>query len=91
MLVVLSWFSPTVREKPSVILRAIANGGVTFGRLLMVVGVVGIIVAVMNTTDLPSKIGREITEFASIALVLTLILTAVVSLLVGMGMPTLPT
>ena len=90
VLVVLSWFSPTVREKPSVILRAIANGGVTFGRLLMVVGVVGIIVAVMNTTDLPSKIGREITEFASIALVLTLILTAVVSLLVGMGMPTLP-
>lgn len=90
VLVVLSWFSPTVREKPSVILRAIASGGVTFGRLLMVVGVVGIIVAVMNTTDLPSKIGREITEFASIALVLTLILTAVVSLLVGMGMPTLP-
>jgi len=90
VLLALSWFSPTVRKKPSVLLRAIANGGVTFGRLLMVVGVVGIIVAVMNTTDLPSKIGREITEFASVALVLTLVLTAVVSLLVGMGMPTLP-
>ena len=88
--ILLSGFSPTVREKPVVILRAIADGGVTFGRLLMVVGVVGIIVAVMNTTDLPSKLGREIAEFASIALVLTLVIAAVVSLLLGMGMPTLP-
>ncbi len=89
-ILLLSAFSPTVRQQPALLLKAIGQGGVTFGRLLMVVGVVGIIVAVMNTTDLPSKLGREITEFASIALVLTLVLTAVVSLLVGMGMPTLP-
>lgn len=89
-ILLLSAFSPTVRQQPALLLKAIGQGGVTFGRLLMVVGVVGIIVAVMNTTDLPSKLGREITEFASIALVLTLIITAVVSLLVGMGMPTLP-
>jgi len=86
----LSAFSPTVREKPIRLLHAIAAGGITFGRLLMVVGVVGIIVGVMSTTDLPSKIGREIADFASIALVLTLIVTAIVSLLLGMGMPTLP-
>jgi len=90
VVMLLSGFSPNVREKPVVLLRAIADGGVTFGRLLMVVGVVGIIVAVMNTTDLPSKLGREIADFASIALVLTLVIAAVVSLLLGMGMPTLP-
>ena len=87
---VLSVFSPVVRAKPIVLIEAIAQGGVTFGRLLMVVGVVGIIVAVMSTTDLPSKLGREIADFASIALVLTLAIAAVVSLLLGMGMPTLP-
>ena len=86
----LSAFSPVVRNNPVVLVRSIANGGITFGRLLMVVGVVGIIVAVMNTTDLPSKLGREIADFASIALVLTLVITALVSLLLGMGMPTLP-
>lgn len=86
----LSVLSPLVRRKPTVLLEAIAEGGVTFGRLLMVVGVVGIIVAVMSTTDLPSKIGREIADLASITLVLTLAITAGVSLLLGMGMPTLP-
>ncbi|MEM6618836.1 MAG: TRAP transporter fused permease subunit [Pseudomonadota bacterium] len=86
----LSVISPTVRARPVVLLRAIADGGVTFGRLLMVVGVVGIIVAVMSTTDLPSKMGREIADFANIALVITLAIGAVVSLLLGMGMPTLP-
>ncbi|MDF0601219.1 TRAP transporter fused permease subunit [Psychromarinibacter sp. C21-152] len=89
-LILLSAVSPTVRERPVVLLRAIAAGGVTFGRLLMVVGVVGIIVGVMSTTDLPSKLGREISDVASVALVLTLAIAAVVSLLLGMGMPTLP-
>lgn len=90
VLVLLSAISPTVREKPVVLLEAIARGGVTFGRLLMVVGVVGIIVAVMSTTDLPSKLGREISAFASVALVLTLAIAALASLMLGMGMPTLP-
>lgn len=88
--ILLSGLSPDVRRHPEVLLRAIAAGGITFGRLLMVVGVVGIIVAVMSTTDLPSKLGREIAQFATIALVLTLAIGAVVSLLLGMGMPTLP-
>ncbi|MFV0244728.1 MAG: TRAP transporter permease [Qingshengfaniella sp.] len=90
VVIALSPLSPLVRRKPSVLLEAIAEGGSTFGRLLMVVGVVGIIVGVMSTTDLPSKIGREIADLASIALVLTLIIAALVSLLLGMGMPTLP-
>ena len=89
-LILLSAVSPVVRQRPSVLLEAIANGGITFGRLLMVVGVVGIIVGVMSTTDLPSKLGREISDLASVALILTLAISAIVSLLLGMGMPTLP-
>ena len=61
------------------LLEAIANGGITFGRLLMVVGVVGIIVGVMSTTDLPSKLGREISDLASVALILTLAISAILS------------
>ncbi|EAQ13278.1 TRAP transporter 4TM/12TM fusion protein [Maritimibacter alkaliphilus HTCC2654] len=86
----LSAFSPVVRRAPIILLTAIADGGKTFGRLLMVVGVVGIIVGVMDATDLPSRLGRSISDYAEVALLLTLVITAVVSLLLGMGMPTLP-
>lgn len=87
---VLSVFSPIVRNSPVILLSAIADGGRTFGRLLMVVGVVGIIVGVMDATDLPSRLGRSISDYAEVALLLTLFITAIVSLLLGMGMPTLP-
>ena len=90
VVVIMSLFNPAVRKRPIILLEAIAEGGGTFARLLVVVGVVGIIVAVMGTTDLPGSLGREISSVANLFLIVTLFIAASVSLLLGMGMPTLP-
>lgn len=88
-LAAMSFFNPEVRRDPMRVVLALAKGGVNVGRLLMSVGVVGIIVAVMQSTGLPTNFAN-LAGAASGTLPATLALAALSALVLGMGMPTLP-
>lgn len=90
ILVPLAFFNPDIRREPFRIIRALAYGGETFGRLLMAIGVVGIIVAVLGSTGLPIDFANVVATGGQSNLFSTLLIAALAALLLGMGMPTLP-
>ena len=86
----LSFFNPEVRRRPFIIIEALSHAGLTFGRLLMAIAVVGIVVAVLGATGLPKDFVILIDTISGGNLFLTLLVTGAAALMLGMGMPTLP-
>ncbi|MDP6175527.1 MAG: TRAP transporter fused permease subunit, partial [Rhodospirillales bacterium] len=86
----LSFFNPDIRQKPLTIFIAFAKGGEIFGRLLMAIGVVGIIVAVLGATGLPNDFAQVVNQFGEGQLFITLMIAGLAAIMLGMGMPTLP-
>ena len=89
-IVPLSFFNPEVRRRPLIIVEALAHAGLTFGRLLMAIAVVGIVVAVLGATGLPQDFVTLIDDVSGGSLFVTLLVTGIAALMLGMGMPTLP-
>lgn len=89
-LLVLSFLNPDMRREPMRIVISFAKGGVTFGRLLMAIGTVSIIIAVLGATGLPLEFAKVISGSAGGNLLIALIFAALAALVLGMGMPTLP-
>ena len=90
VLLVLSFLNPEMRKKPILVAKSFAKGGITFGRLLMAIGTVSIIIAVLGATGLPLEFAKVISSNAGDNLLVALIFAAVAALILGMGMPTLP-
>ncbi len=90
VLIPLSFLNPEVRQNPVLIIRALANGGRQFGELLMSVAVVGIIVAVLAATGLPNDFTLLLGQAGGSELVFALMIAAGASLMLSMGIPTLP-
>ena len=90
LLMVLSFINPDIRKKPFTVVESFAKGGVTFGRLLMAIGTIGIIIAVLGSTGLPLEFAKVVNANASDSLLVALVFAALASLALGMGMPTLP-
>ena len=90
VLIPLSLLNPEVRHSPFIIIQALVNGGRQFGELLMSVAVVGIIVAVLAATGLPNDFTILVSQAGGGELVLTLMIAAAASLMLSMGIPTLP-
>ena len=90
LLMVLSFINPDIRKKPFIVVESFAKGGITFGRLLMAIGTIGIIIAVLGSTGLPLEFAKVVNANASDSLLVALIFAALASLALGMGMPTLP-
>lgn len=90
VLLVLSFLNPDMRKKPILVAQSFAKGGITFGRLLMAIGTVSIIIAVLGSTGLPLEFAKVISSNAGDNLLLALIFAAAAALILGMGMPTLP-
>ena len=90
LLMVLSFINPDIRKKPLIVVESFAKGGVTFGRLLMAIGTIGIIIAVLGSTGLPLEFAKVVNANASDSLLVALVFAALASLALGMGMPTLP-
>ena len=90
LLMVISFLNPDIRKRPLTVLESFARGGVTFGRLLMAIGTIGIVVAVLGSTGLPLEFAKVISGNAGGNLLFALIFAAVAALVLGMGMPTLP-
>lgn len=89
-LIPLSFLNPEIRQKPWLILKALSRGGETFSQLMMAIGVVGIIVAVLGATGLPNDFAQVINDLAGESLFGVLILAALASLMLAMGVPTVP-
>ena len=90
LLMVLSFINPDIRKKPAIVVESFAKGGITFGRLLMAIGTIGIIIAVLGSTGLPLEFAKVVNANAADSLLVALIFAALASLALGMGMPTLP-
>ena len=90
LLMVLSFINSDIRKKPFIVVESFAKGGITFGRLLMAIGTIGIIIAVLGSTGLPLEFAKVVNANASDSLLVALIFAALASLALGMGMPTLP-
>lgn len=90
LLIPLSFINPAIREAPFLLIKALSNGGTTVARLIAATAIVGIVVATMSATGLPSKLSILLTEAASTSLTLALLISALGCIVLGMGMPTLP-
>ena len=89
-IIVLSFFNPEIRQRPFIIIETLSYAGLTFSRLLMAIAVVGIVVAVLGATGLPKDFVVLIDTVGAGHLFITLLVTAIAALMLGMGMPTLP-
>lgn len=89
-LIALSFLNPEVRNKPILILVALSRGGETFSQLIMAIGVVGTIVAVLGATGLPNDFAQLIDGLPGDSLFSVLLTVAIASLILAMGMPTVP-
>ncbi|MEE2955299.1 MAG: TRAP transporter fused permease subunit [Pseudomonadota bacterium] len=90
ILLPITFCNPEIRRNPLLIFVALSRGGQQFARLLMAIGVVGVIVAVLGATGLPNDFAQLAAKATDSWLFLTLLLAMASALLLGMGMPTLP-
>ncbi len=86
----LGFLNPEVRRNPRRLVDALAKGGISGARIMIAVGAIGIVVAGMNLTGLGLNFAQAVGSLGSQSLFLSLILTALACLALGMGMPTLP-
>jgi len=87
---ILGLMNPEVRRKPSLYVTALAKGGEQCARIMVAVAAIGIIVGVMNLTGLGIRFSNMILAFAGTELFFALCLVALASVVLGMGLPTIP-
>lgn len=84
--IVASWLSPH-RMGPQAILEALALGARNMASVAVLLVAVGIIVNVIATTGIGNTFSLMITDWAGGSLLITIILVALASLVLGMGLP----
>lgn len=82
--------NPDLRQNPMRLINALARGGIAGARIMIAVGAIGIVVAAMNLTGLGLNFAQSVSAMGADNLFLSLVLTALACLALGMGMPTLP-
>lgn len=82
--------NPDLRRDPMRLARGLASGGLAAARIMVAVGAIGILIGVLNLTGLGTRIAEAILSFGGDALLPSLILTMLASIVLGMGLPTLP-
>ena len=90
LLVPLSFMNPEIRKRPFALVEAFARSGLGFAQLMMAVGAIGIVVASLSSTGLPTMLAIALDTLASANLLLTLVVAAIGCIVLGLGMPTLP-
>ena len=81
---------PEVRRRPQMLLSGLAQGGIAGARIMVAVGTIGILIGVLNLTGLGTRIAEAILSLGDGSLFISLLLTMTVSIVLGMGLPTLP-
>lgn len=82
--------NPEVRRKPQLILDGLLQGGKACAQILIAVACIGIVIGVMNMTGLGLRFAGIIQDIAGASLFLSLVMMMLGSLVLGMGMPTVP-
>tara|TARA_A100001011_G_scaffold216914_1_gene224873 strand:- start:3650 stop:5536 length:1887 start_codon:yes stop_codon:yes gene_type:complete len=88
--VIMGFINPVVRKKPQIFINALVKGGEQCARIMVAVAAIGIIVGVMNLTGLGIRFSNMVLAFAGTNLFIALVLMALASLVLGMGLPTIP-
>lgn len=89
--VVVSWVNKETRMGPKAILKAMEEGVRSSLGVAMSCAIVGIIVGVSTLTGLGPKLTQSILALGQGEIMLTLFLTMVACIVMGMGLPSIPT
>ena len=87
---IMGFINPVVRKRPQIFIGALTKGGEQCARIMVAVAAIGIIVGVMNLTGLGIRFSNMVLAFAGTNLFFALLLMALASLVLGMGLPTIP-
>ncbi len=78
------------RANPGKLVEKIIEGGVSIAQLLAIVAGLGVFIGVVEGTGLGPKIGTDLALLIDDSILVALLLTMIASLVLSMGMPTLP-
>ncbi len=78
------------RQNPGVVVGKLREGGIAVAQLLIIVAGLGVFIGVVEGTGLGPKIGTDLALLVQDNILVALLLTMVASLVLSMGMPTLP-
>lgn len=90
MTILFGLLNPEFRAAPGRLVRKLKEGGVAVSQLLAIVAGLGVFIGVVEGTGLGPKIGSDLGLLVEDNLFFALILTMIASLVLSMGMPTLP-
>jgi TRAP-type uncharacterized transport system fused permease subunit len=82
--------NPEVRNDPVRLLRGLSAAGQQAARIIIAVASIGIVIGVMNMTGLGLRFATIVQRLSEDHLMLALLLTAGASLVLGLGLPTVP-
>ena len=79
-----------IRRRPRRLVKPLASGGYQAARIMVAVGTIGIILGVVNETGVAIGFASLLQSVGEGSLFLALVLAMIGSLILGMGLPTLP-
>ncbi|MCC6006335.1 MAG: TRAP transporter fused permease subunit [Rhodobacteraceae bacterium] len=79
-----------LRAQPWRIIVALSRGGIAGARIMVAVGAIGVLIGVLNLTGLGMRLSQLIISGGGGLLMPSLLATMLASLVLGMGLPTLP-
>ena len=82
--------NPEFRNDPMRLLRGLSIAGQQAARIVIAVASIGIVIGVMNMTGLGLRFATAVQQLSGDHLILALVLTALASLVLGLGLPTVP-
>jgi TRAP transporter 4TM/12TM fusion protein len=82
--------NPDFRRDPFRLLQGLAAAGQQSARIVIAVASIGIVIGVMNMTGLGLRFATVVQSLADDHLFVALVLTAIASLVLGLGLPTVP-
>ena len=82
--------NPEFRRNPLRLVTGLAAAGLQSARIVIAVASIGIVIGVMNMTGLGLRFATVVQALAGEHLFLALVLTALASLVLGLGLPTVP-
>lgn len=82
--------NPDLRRDPMRLIRGLSAAGHQAARIIIAVAAIGIVIGVMNMTGLGLRFANIVQQLAGNHLILALLLTALASLVLGLGLPTVP-
>ncbi len=82
--------NPELRRKPQRLIEGLVDGGKASAQIIIAVASIGIVIGVMNMTGLGLRFAGTMQSIAGESLFLSLVMMMLGSLVLGMGMPTVP-